>query len=392
MSVNKINYLVVFLYYSFLFEHFRFSLPVPYVLPLFILMVFLNIRYLLRFRVEKTLFIFLIFFFYSLLSLFYSLDKVEAMQRNISLGLMIAFLMIIYKQLEKQYIVVFLKHATILGVIYILLNFIMYDSLLDYKGQLEGLTGNRHNSSILFGLYFIIIFVYSNFVSLRTKVILYLVLLVDIYLIFMTFGRIGLYFIGLFFIFYGVYRFKETRHISKIFIIVVIIVAAVYLTPVLLDNVFIQYMIERGLTGRDIISSSLIDAYLKNTYVTFTGFGAGSLEDIGRVIFEYLGIHGTVRDTNNFVAILIEYGLIGVFIFCYIFIKYFYCLFYLFRAKCFDCYFIGIIPVGLVLNISESNWINFNSFSTILMFVFVLFVFKQYRQLLRYHSIKKIRH
>lgn len=374
----NINYLLIFLYYSFIIVNFHLSLPVFYTLPLFSFFLLLNIKYFFSFKFSKNLYIFIIIFLYSLLSIFYSMDKIEAIKRNVSLGLMIVFLWLVYKQLSMNYILKFIKHASLLGVVYIMLNLIFFNHFLDYKEEFIGFVKNRHNISIILGFYFIMIYVYSRLVSSSiVKLILYFSLIIDLYLIIMSYGRIGLYVIFVYLLSNYLIYFKKLNIFFKLILIFLFVFVSIILINFLLDNSYIEYIINRGMTGRDLLSSTIINYFYNYKYHLLIGFGAGSLKVISHIVNNILNHHFAIRDINNFVSILIIYGYTGFILFLYIFVKYFLMITF-FIKKNTKYIMLFLIPLPFILDISESNWINFNNFLTIVMYVFIVFTYKSY--------------
>jgi O-antigen ligase len=377
-AITNFNYLILYLYGSLItYQSQLLSLPISFSLLLFSAVSILFIQTIDFFKYKKSIFLFIVLALFSVETLMITPNKMEGIKRLISLGAMIIFIYIIlYRQFDKTYIEKFLFHSVIIGSIYVIASYLMFDSLLDYKEEFEGFMHNRHNISALLGIYFVLTL---SFLIKKKKFYLLVLCLpflyLYLYLIFFSFGRIGFFIIGLFIvILLFIYLYKAKLYI-KILFFTILVISVIYGLSSALENAYIVCAIERGLTGRDEIADALLGYLQLHPSNFLVGFGIGSLDVIGRSLTDM-----AVRDVNNIVGTIFEYGLIGLFLFLTIFVNYIYKMIVVLKNEnSIDP--IILIPIVILSVPSETTWLNFNNFETILMYVFIAYTLKRYDEL-----------
>ncbi len=374
MLKNKIsiNYLILYLYVSFFtYQLGIVNLPVSAASLLFSFVFLIHIPNIDFFKYKRNISLFGVLLVLSSISIFYAPNKLEALQRVITYALLFYFIFIIeYKKMTSEYMLNFLQHAFWLGGFYIVLSYIYFDSLLDYKGEFEGFMHNRHNISFLLGIYFILSVVY---LQIKRSTFLYivgiLILSLNIYLIYNSYARIGLFVLAIFFVCVFTALYFKSSSLVKTFTSVVVLSLIISCFQLVIDSKFVVDALDRGLTGRGAINEMLFSYLKEYPYGFILGFGSGSLEVIGNGL-----ISSSIRDSNNIIAVIFELGIVGLMLFMAIFIKYFYSLYRLNQNTNVD--YVSFIPLPIIFVVSETTWINFNTFETLIMFVFIAYTFK----------------
>lgn len=374
----NINYLILYLYIDFLTYQTRLiNSPISSNVILFSILGLLFIQNINFTKYNKNIFLFILLLLFSILTFFITPNKLVGFKEIVSLGSLIVFVYIIlYRQINYKYFNTFLKYIIIFGILYIFISVIFFKGLLDYKGEFEGLMHNRHNVSSLLGIYgvFILVYLFSK-KKFYLYIFLFPFLLLDLYLIFYSYARSGFFIIMVFLIFIIIIKLYKTSIMNNMIFFISLFLISLYFIPILLQNKYIIYAMNRGLTGRNEIASSLLNYMYLHNYTFFIGSGIGSLDTLGKSLTTM-----SVRDVNNIVGVLFEYGIIGLSLFFSIFIIYFYKLFILIKySKKID--YLLLVPLPIIFDVSETSWLNFNNFSTIIMYVFIAYTFKQYAQL-----------
>lgn len=330
-----------------------------------------NFRY-----IDKSFIPLISFILYSLLSILIAPDKIEGMQRNISILTLFLFLIFIfYQNVNRDNFNKTIKLLKYTGTAFIIISLIFIDNFYDYKGEFIGIVKNKHNVSMLLSFYMIIIIAslstspkFSNFVFFIPIIICAAYLLIN------TYSRIGYFILIIYFLVQGLFltiRLKK-QYIFLIFFILVFTSSFIIDTlKVVFSLEYFVYLFERGFSGRDVINSVLINYVFENPLNFIVGCGAGCLEITGAKILD--GHNG--RDASSIVGIIFEYGLIGL---CMIisYITIYLCAVYKYLIKLNNTDYVVLIPIPLILIPSETILINFNSFITIITFTLMTYTIK----------------
>jgi len=348
-------------------------LPISSSLLVFFVSFLFNFQRLVQFKSYKGADLFFVaVIFVSFASIPFAPDTLELLQRTMTFTIFGAFVFKILPEQLDRHVVEFVRHAFILGVLYMIVNQYYYDQLLNYKGWFFGFLENRHNVSLLLAMYFILI---VSYVLINKSFFLYVVslppLLIALYLIFNSYARIGLFYIFTYLAFWGLIKFWSYRVWRKVLFVIFFAAIAFFALHFFEETGYLNYALDRGLSGRDIITAALISYMLEYPYHLIMGFGAGSLEVIGHTL-----IDASTRDTNNVVGVVFEYGVIGLSLFLMFFFVYFAKLIKHIRCKT-NNFHLMLIPLPVLLSVSEVTWINFNSIDTVIMYIFMVYTIKK---------------
>jgi len=315
----------------------------------------------------------LLFVVITSLSIFVSFDKQLSLVRFVTLTAMISFLFYVV-DFERNNLEKLLKFLFFASSIYIVVSFLNMEYLKDYKGEFEGYIRNRYNISALFGVYFILGLAMVVQVKRIWLTFCFLIVsTISIYLIFISYSRVGFFYIGLYVLsLIGIYILRSSNF-KRFFALVVFFTLLVVAFFELKSIGYIEYAIERGVTGRDVIADILLNHMYNNTYSLVLGFGPGSLESIAPNILHRV----SPRDVNNIVGVLFEYGLLGLLAFFTLFLRYFYQLYKLCRLEGVSYSYL-CIPIPIIFSVSEVSWLNFNTFPTLVMFLFMSYTYYVY--------------
>ena len=318
-------------------------------------------------KIKQDVFI-LFFVFITSLSAFFSLDIQTSFVRIMTLSTTFVFLFYVVS-FDKVDLEKFLYCLFFLSSVYIFFSYLNVDSLKDYKGEFEGYVGNRYNISILLSIYFILPFSLALKVrSFYFSLLFLIVSLLNFDLIFLSHSRVGFFNIFIYVMaLVGVFMYR-LGFINKILVFFGLFLIFGILSYTLKSNEYVLYAIERGMTGRDELASVLINYMCSNPYSFILGFGAGSLESLAPSILYNI----SPRDVNNIVGVLFEYGVLGLIVFLALFLRYFYQLYKLCKIKNINYPYL-CIPVPIIFSISEVSWLNFNTFPTIVMYLFIAY-------------------
>jgi len=348
------------------------------IFPLYITIYFFSNRNVEIIMYSKTVFLMVLICIYILFSIVYGYNLIEALEKIITFEVTMIFIFIIlYKKIDESYINFFLKYIFYLASFYIVLSFLMFDSLLDYKGDFDGFIKMTHNISFLLSIYFIIIVSFlKKQESFFYTIIGIPILLIDLYLIYASYGRIGFAVIGIYILTICIFYYIKFDFYIKIMYLIISTLFLIYLYfkyfSSILENDYLLYILERGLTGRDEITNILVDFFMNNIFVIFIGFGIGSLDSLGTGLMPY-----AVHDTNNIVGTLFELGIIGLALFLSFFGTYIYQVYKIVKYDIKMDYLL-FIPMPMIFNISETTWINVTTFESIISYVFIAYTFKRY--------------
>ncbi|MBD3807999.1 MAG: hypothetical protein IE880_04700, partial [Epsilonproteobacteria bacterium] len=259
--------------------------------------------------------------------------------------------------------------------VYIVLSVNFYNQNLDYQGMYIGLTGNRHNTSMIFGVFASIaiatMLLYQSKITYFIAIIAVMALQI---LIFLTWARIG-FFVELIFLLFMIPYFLTAiryKYLKYSFIVVGIIIATLaffYLRQFYMIEEYINNAIERGTTGRTSIDTALFNWQAQNGWLLFAlGFGIGSLEH-----YAYLS-DLFIRDTNNITGIIFVIGMIGFLLYFLLFLQLMIILKNNIKNK--ESYVFASLALSIFLVPSETSWQNFNYFTTVFMYICITLAIK----------------
>ncbi|WP_339386216.1 hypothetical protein [Vibrio caribbeanicus] len=371
VKMKSSKLLFIFLFISFFSQQTQ-IVPIhfQYVTIFFIAASILHSNKLFRVNHDAYIIFFLVV---TSFSVFISLDKTLSLVRFVTLSTVVVFLFYIVdfkrENIDRLLLILFFASS-----VYTFISFLNIDQLKDYKGEFEGYIGNRYNISALLGVYFILSFALVIEVKRFGLTLLFIFIsLIGLYLIYQSYSRVGFFYIGLyglcvasiFFIRLGTF----TRVLLSFFVVCLTPFAIIYLVSndyAAYVNDYAVYAIERGMTGRDVIANVLLEHMQNNMYSVFLGFGPGSLESIAPGILH----RASPRDVNNIVGVIFEYGVLGLLAFLALFLRYFYQLYRLSTVEGVSYAYL-CIPIPIMLSVSEVSWLNFNTFPTLIMFLFM---------------------
>ncbi|MBD3724693.1 MAG: oligosaccharide repeat unit polymerase [Arcobacter sp.] len=326
-------------------------------------------------KVPKSMLMIVLIFFMFTVSVLYGPDKLMAVKQWISLFLLYYILLFIYAFLDVAYAKSILLSVLLISIVYIVLSVNFYNQNLDYQGMYIGLTGNRHNTSMIFGVFASIaiatMLLYQSKITYFIAIIAVMALQI---LIFLTWARIG-FFVELIFLLFMIPYFLTAiryKYLKYSFIVVGIIIATLaffYLRQFYMIEEYINNAIERGTTGRTSIDTALFNWQAQNGWLLFAlGFGIGSLEH-----YAYLS-DLFIRDTNNITGIIFVIGMIGFLLYFLLFLQLMIILKNNIKNK--ESYVFASLALSIFLVPSETSWQNFNYFTTVFMYICITLAIK----------------
>lgn len=348
-----------------------FPISINYIL--FSMLFFLNLNDIKKMMIIPRVFtpIILIFLFYTL-SITYTPDKQNGLKQLVSLFLLLYVLLFSYKYIKIDQSILILKSCAIVGVIYLIPSYLTTNTLVDYQNLYIGLSGNRHNSSFIYGFITITMIAYYLFKPESKLNFLFLIsALIYQYLIFITKARIGFFIEFLFLLLIFTHYTANKKNFSLKISVIILICTVIYLISLTTTYIqdYYEYTISRGTTGRDEINRSLYSYQFNQSYLTIIfGFGIGSLE-----YFSHLS-ESFIRDANNIVATVFSIGLIGLLPYFTIFTL----LISSIYSKKNNIYTVifSCLALSIFLIPSETTWINFNDYQTVYMYIYIILAFK----------------
>lgn len=326
-------------------------------------------------KVPKSMLMIVLIFFMFTVSVLYGPDKLMAVKQWISLFLLYYILLFIYAFLDVAYAKSILLSVLLISIVYIVLSVNSYNQNLDYQSMYIGLTGNRHNTSMIFGVFASIaiatMLLYQSKITYFIAIIAVMALQI---LIFLTWARIG-FFVELIFLLFMIPYFLTAiryKYLKYSFIVVGIIIATLaffYLRQFYMIEEYINYAIERGTTGRTSIDTALFNWQAQEGWLLFAlGFGIGSLEH-----YAYLS-DLFIRDTNNIAGIIFVIGMIGFLLYFLLFLQLMIILKNNIKNK--ESYVFASLALSIFLVPSETTWQNFNYFTTVFMYICITLAIK----------------
>ena len=324
--LSKLNY-ILFMFYTI--SIFIFSFKIEYVAisnNIFVLYAASALlKIIIKGKIQRNkIYIFTIsFVFYSFLSCLWAVDPVSAFQKSNSLFLLICFSLITYQVFDKGNSINFiLISIMVAGVAMELYSVFFYDFFTIVDAIITGQRlGGEINQANTFGIYLAFTCVISAYYAIyKKKSLFYLITMTSFLLILSSGSRTGLAigFLGLVLLFY--FRSSERRQYQGLLLSVFI---GLLLFSILQLSIFdeatirMQQLASIFSTDKNIDNSATvrlfmiefgINKFMENPII---GYGAES----SRFLLET--IYGNTYLHNNYVEILVNYGLLG-FLFYYI--------------------------------------------------------------------------
>jgi hypothetical protein len=375
------NDLVWFIYINF----FLYQLPfvridfIPMTYLILLVIAVLNIKYF-SFKINYLNLIFLILILIYSISFINSLNIQEGFEKLVVLFMYyIVFYNLLITKYNNIYIKQIIKHFSIVAVIYIIILFFTKDNYINYNG-LNGFYMNRHNLAVMLALIFMFLYSYIKINKPKNIIVLFIygLLVLDLYLLFLANGRAGFFAIAIYLLFYYIFNFGIARSLMLTIAIMGIFYFIITMNLIEELTLFVEWSINRGMSGRDIIQNGLVN-FQTNDNIIFTifGYGIGSIYAVRDVIPELSTFSTSITDAGSFFVIMFERGFLGITIFSIFISTYLYSLYNLYKLKNSNIPFL-IIPLSLIFMFSDSHFVGYSSLETILLYSIIAITFNIY--------------